>query len=176
MPHNPVMRLATITLVVVATSAISAASALADDAVACDAGTTAIVVDTKRRVLTLCERGKATASFPVAIGASGAGKEKEGDDKTPLGTYTLGAPRRSRAYGTFIPIGFPTAEQKKRGVTGGAIGIHGPDRRLRALGRIAVAVGWTRGCVAVSSDVEMRSISRWVSVNKARGPLSIQIR
>jgi murein L,D-transpeptidase YafK len=169
MPHNPVMRLAAITIAALGTWAVPAS---ADDEVACDRESTGIVVDTATRTLTLCERGAAVRSFPVAIGGGGVGKEKEGDGKTPLGAYRLGAPRASADYGTFIPIGFPTAAQKKRGVTGGAIGIHGPDRRLRALGRVAVALGWTRGCVAVSSDVEMRSIVRWMG----RRALSIEIR
>jgi murein L,D-transpeptidase YafK len=147
------------------------APARADDATACDEAGTAIVVETATRTLHLCERGASVASFPVAIGGNGTGKEKEGDGKTPLGTYRLGAPRASSDYGTFIPIGFPTAAQKRRGVTGGAIGIHGPDRRLQALGRVAVALGWTRGCIALSSDVEMRSIVRWMG----RRSLSIEI-
>jgi hypothetical protein len=153
--------------------------ARADDDACTDAGT-AIVVDTGARILALCERGTATSTFPVAIGGGGVGKQREGDDRTPLGAYPLGAPRRSSAYGTFIPIGFPTAAQRARGVTGGAIGIHGPDRRLRRLGRLAVALGWTRGCVAVSSDDEMTAISRWVRRHRGaagrRDPLSIQIR
>lgn len=158
---------------VIAVVGTSVAPARADDGgSACADAETAIVVDTASRVLALCERGAVVASFPVAIGAGGAGKEMEGDGKTPLGTYVLGAPRRSADYGTFIPVGFPTAAQKQRGITGSAIGIHGPDRRLRALGRLGVALGWTRGCVAVSSDVEMRSIVRWMG----RRALSIEIR
>lgn len=168
------MRAAAMVIVLVGTSAIPGARA--DDAAACDTVGTAVVVETSTRTLHLCERGASVARYPVAIGGNGAGKEKEGDGKTPLGTYALGAPRASSDYGTFIPIGFPTAAQKKRGVTGGAIGIHGPDRRLQVLGRVAVALGWTGGCVAVGSDVEMRSISRWVRVNRGRGSLSIEIR
>ncbi len=172
MPHNLVMRVAAITIAVLSTWVIPGRAAHADDPVACDADRTAIVVDTATRVLTLCEKGAAVATFPVAIGQNGVGKEREGDRKTPLGTYTLGAPRPSKGYGTFIPIGFPTREQKENGVTGGAIGIHGPERRLRALGSLAVTFGWTYGCVAVSSDVEMRSIVRWMG----RRSLSIEIR
>jgi murein L,D-transpeptidase YafK len=172
MPHNLVMRLAAITIAALGTCLIPGGAASADDAVACDAARTAIVVDTATRVLSLCERGKAVATFRVAIGGGGVGKQKEGDGKTPLGTYRLGAPRASADYGTFIPVGFPTREQKKAGVTGGAIGIHGPPRALRALGRVAVALGWTQGCVAVGSDAEMMSIVRWMR----RRALSIEIR
>jgi L,D-peptidoglycan transpeptidase YkuD (ErfK/YbiS/YcfS/YnhG family) len=175
MPHNLVMRFAAITFAIAVISAISAAHA--DDAICAGTGAgTAVVVDTGTRTLALCDAGAAVEEYPVAIGGGGVGKEKEGDGKTPIGTYDLGAPRRSADYGTFIPIGFPTAEQKKRGLTGGSIGIHGPDRRLKSLGRVAVALGWTSGCVALSSDVEMRSISRWVRVNRGRRALSIEIR
>jgi murein L,D-transpeptidase YafK len=138
----------------------------------CEGAAPSIVVESARRVMTLCEDGEAVATFPVAIGQNGVGKEKEGDRKTPLGTYPLGKPRPSKGYGTFIPIGFPTVAQKERGITGGAIGIHGPERRLRAFGSLAVALGWTYGCVAVGSDAEMMSISRWMG----RRSLSIEIR
>ncbi len=133
-----------------------------------------IVVDSVARTLPLCERGAAVARHAVALGRGGVGKTREGDGKTPLGTYPLGAPRASRAYDTFIPVGYPTAAERARGLTGSAIGVHGPDRRLRALGRLATAVGWTRGCIAVGSDAEIRAVAAWV--RRQRGALSIEIR
>ncbi len=152
-----------------------AATARADDT-RCGPGLTTVVVDTAARVMTLCEDGAAVGEFAVAIGGGGVGKQREGDGKTPLGSYLLGAPRRSSDYGTFIPIGFPTAHQRKRGFSGGAIGIHGPDRRLRMLGQLAVTLGWTRGCVAVASDDQMKTITTWVGQLRRRQALSIEIR
>jgi murein L,D-transpeptidase YafK len=160
------MRAAALVIALAGTSVVPARADV------CERAAPSIVVDTATRVMTLCEDGEAVATFPVAIGQNGVGKEKEGDRKTPLGTYTLGKPRPSKGYGTFIPIGFPTVAQKERGVTGGAIGIHGPERRLRAFGSLAVALGWTYGCVAVGSDAEMMSIARWMG----RRSLSIEIR
>jgi murein L,D-transpeptidase YafK len=70
----------------------------------------------------------------LRIGHGGVGKTKAGDGKTPAGTYTLGQPRPSSKYGLFIPIGYPTVEQRKQGMTGGAVGVHGLDRRVKWLG------------------------------------------
>lgn len=134
----------------------------------CGAPDARIVVDTAAHRLALCDRDKETATFGVRIGSGGVGKSREGDDKTPLGVYPLGAPRSSQQYGTFIPIGYPTPEQKKRGFTGGSIGVHGPDRRVRWMGSLVNTFDSTSGCVGLASDAEMQKIAAWVRASSAR--------
>ena len=134
----------------------------------CAAPDARIVVDTGAHRLALCDRDKETAAFGVRIGSGGVGKSKEGDDKTPLGIYPLGAPRQSPQYGTFIPIGYPTLEQKKRGFTGGSIGVHGPDRRVRWMGGLVNTFDTTSGCVGIATDGEMNKIAAWVKSASAR--------
>jgi murein L,D-transpeptidase YafK len=68
----------------------------------------------------------------------------------------------SERFGTFVPISYPTAEQRRRGFTGSDIGIHGPDRRFRRLGRLTTWADWTAGCIAVGSDDEIDEIALWV--------------
>jgi len=64
----------------------------------CAARGTSLVIevkDVKQAHLWLCKAGRAIKDFPVAIGSGGVGKATEGDKKTPLGDYALGAPRPS---------------------------------------------------------------------------------
>ena len=106
-------------------------------------------------------------TFGVHLGRAGTGKTRAGDGKTPIGTYPLGKPRASKRYGMFIPIGYPTAEQRKKGFTGGAIGVHGPDRRVKWLGRLNNAFDTSEGCVALAKDEGMLRIAKWMRKTNA---------
>jgi murein L,D-transpeptidase YafK len=112
--------------------------------------------------LYLCEGGKAMRSFGVRLAKDGLGKTRDGDGKLPVGAYPLGRPRPSKQYGTFIPIGYPTPEQRRRGYTGGSVGVHGPDRRVRWLGDLVNTFDSTDGCVGLATDDEMDQIATWV--------------
>ncbi|ACL66993.1 ErfK/YbiS/YcfS/YnhG family protein [Anaeromyxobacter dehalogenans 2CP-1] len=121
-----------------------------------------ILVDTAEHRLALCEAGAAAAVFPVALGSAGTEKRAEGDRRTPLGAYALGTPRPSAGFGTFIPIGYPTAEQRRAGRTGSNVGIHGPARAMRWAGRLNTWADWTAGCVALGSDREVAAVAAFV--------------
>src|SRR6185295_2954643 len=94
----------------------------------CRPGETAVLVRAAAHTLELCQDGRSVANHRVALGSGGIGKRVQGDGKTPLGLYALGAPRTSVNFGTFVPVGYPTPEQQKLGFTGSAVGIHGPPR------------------------------------------------
>jgi hypothetical protein len=128
----------------------------------CARAGTFVAIDARARRLALCAGGAADETFAVAFGVGGLGKTREGDNRTPLGPYALGAPRASHLFGTFIPVGYPTAAQARLGFTGGAIGIHGPARAFQWAGRANTAVDWTAGCIAVGSDAEIARIAGWV--------------
>lgn len=125
-----------------------------------------IIVDTKKDKLFLCSKDKVEAKYSIAIGRKGTGKKKQGDRKSPLGTYPLGKPRPSEKFHTFIPIGYPTDSQKERGYTGNAIGLHGPHESFRWLGGVTAWVDWTQGCIAVGTAREIQEIAVWVSLNR----------
>ncbi|RYZ63668.1 MAG: hypothetical protein EOP05_23185, partial [Proteobacteria bacterium] len=95
---------------------------------------TSLVALTDIQVVFLCKDGKSQANYDLAIGWGGVDKTKEGDFKTPTGTYALGKPRASDKFGIFIPVGYPTAEQKAQGLTGQDVGVHGPKRFFRCAG------------------------------------------
>jgi hypothetical protein len=128
----------------------------------CTSADARIVVDTGAHRLVLCERAREVAVFPVRLGRGGVGKTSEGDGKTPLGAYPLGEPRKSDRYGTFIPIGYPTPEQRRRGFTGGDVGVHGPHRLVRWLGALVNSFDSSNGCVGLATDDEMATIAAWV--------------
>ena len=79
-----------------------------------------------------------------------------------MGIYALGSPRPSQRYGTFIPIGYPTDEQRKLGYTGSSVGIHGPARWVKGLGVWVNTFDSSDGCVGVALDSEMEIIAAWV--------------
>lgn len=127
-----------------------------------------VLVDTHTHALSLCSDGRALASFRVALGRGGVDKRREGDGRTPLGTYPLGAPRPSARFGTFVPIGYPDAEQRAQGLTGRDVGIHGPERRLAWLGGASTWVDWTAGCVATGTDDEIARVATFVRERRPR--------
>lgn len=124
---------------------------------------TAIVVDTAAHRMTLCQAGSAVHQYRVAIGRGGIGKAREGDRKTPLGSYPLAAPRASAKFHQFIEVGYPTPAQRAQGLTGGDIGIHGPSRTYAWLGRLRNHVDWTSGCIAVATDDAIDEIAAWTA-------------
>jgi murein L,D-transpeptidase YafK len=121
-----------------------------------------VLVNASAHAAALCEKGKRVAIFSVRLGRNGVDKRWEGDGRTPLGRYPLGAPQPSLQYGTFIPVGYPTEAQRRDGYTGSAIGVHGPDRRVRWAGRWANAFDTTSGCIGVATDAEMTKIAEFV--------------
>lgn len=130
----------------------------------CKAPDTRVVVDLEKHVLALCEKNSCVGSFSVRLGRGGVGKTREGDGKTPVGTYSLGQPRPSARFGIFIPIGYPTADQKKMGYTGGAVGLHGPHRLVKWLGSLVNTFDLSDGCVGLARDPDIGAVADWVRV------------
>lgn len=140
--------------------------------VKCLSPLTHISVASSLGILVLCEQGEGLKKYRVSLGSGGIDKRLEGDRKTPIGIYTLGQPKASDRFGTFIPVGYPTAAQKAAGFTGADVGIHGPDRAFQFLGDITVMINWTAGCIALGYDLEINEIKDWV---KLKHPKFIQI-
>lgn len=127
---------------------------------------TALFVDATERTLWLCEEGKAVEALPVALGKGGLDKRVKGDARVPLGEYPLGSPVPSKSFHLFIPVGYPTASQRRKGFSGSAIGVHGPLRGYA--GPISTTIDWTLGCIAVGTDAEIARVAGWIERTKAR--------
>lgn len=121
-----------------------------------------VLVRAREHRLYACGGGTSEQTYDVRLAHDGVGKKAEGDGKLPLGTYALGSPRASKPYGVFVPIGYPTAEQRRLGYSGGSVGIHGPDRRVRWLGRFVNSFDTTDGCVGIATDEQMAALARWI--------------
>jgi murein L,D-transpeptidase YafK len=133
-----------------------------DPAAPCPATGDTVMVITRKRELWLCHDGAPRGRFSVALGRGGIDKHLAGDARTPLGTYVLGLPRPSEQFKTFIPIGYPTAQQAAEGYTGTAVGIHGPPRGQYASARWTAAFDWTMGCIATADDDDLQAIAEFV--------------
>jgi murein L,D-transpeptidase YafK len=131
------------------------------DAMPCPPVENVVAVFGRTHELYLCRAGAVEARMLVALGRGGMGKRRTGDGRTPIGTYAFGEPRASARYGTFIPIDYPTAEQRAAGYSGGEIGIHGPPRGWRDP-VAASALDWTTGCIATGTDAEIERVARFV--------------
>lgn len=129
---------------------------------------TSLVALSDIQVVYLCKDGVAQANYDLSLGRGGLDKTTDGDLKTPLGTYALGTPRSSDKFGIFIPVGYPTAQQKAQGYTGRAIGVHGPTRMFRCAGFLNVTMNWTQGCLAVADDSFIQEIASFVKANQVR--------
>jgi L,D-peptidoglycan transpeptidase YkuD (ErfK/YbiS/YcfS/YnhG family) len=131
----------------------------------CEGQDTAVVIDTGLRMMWTCKDSHKLKDYHISIGRGGIDKREQGDKKTPLGEYTLGIPRSSEKFGVFIPVGYPNQDQKNRGYTGSAIGIHGPDRLFKRLEETDAWFDWTKGCIAVGSDDDISEIALWLKEN-----------
>ena len=96
--------------------------------------------------------GRVVREYPAMFGLMPGSKKREGDFKTPTGTYTLSPGRRSEFH-WFMPISYPNEEDKAAGRTGSAIGLHGTGQIwFRRFGQWLRLVNWTSGCIAVSDE------------------------
>lgn len=134
----------------------------------CPIRSTLVVVKVEEKRLVLCKSGMSDGSFSISLGRGGVGKRSYRDLKTPLGHYSLGVPRSSERFHTFIPIGYPTPEQASQGYTGQDIGIHGPSPKFKWAGRLNTWFGWTAGCIATGTDPEIDEIAAWIRRARAR--------
>jgi murein L,D-transpeptidase YafK len=107
--------------------------------------------------------------FAVTFGKNPLGKkERQGDERTPEGSYHVTSRLRSARFHRFLGISYPNAEDlagaRARGIAdpGGGIGIHGTRVSLAAMARawirFAHATGmqgsWgpTDGCIALANE------------------------
>ena len=128
-----------------------------------------VFVDKSERRLQLLSGDKVIKSYHIALGGNPIGhKQQEGDQRTPMGSYTLDYKNEKSQYYRSIHVSYPNAvdkaRAKKRGVSpGGAIMIHGQKNGFGALAILNQQRDWTAGCMAVTND-EMDEIMAAVKV------------
>lgn len=126
-----------------------------------------VLIEKKKRRLTLISNGEAIKTYKIALGGDPVGpKERQGDKKTPEGTYTIASRNRHSDYHLSLRISYPNEKDVKRakelGVSpGGDIMIHGIKNGFSWLGGFHTEIDWTKGCIAVTNK-EMEEIARLV--------------
>lgn len=117
-----------------------------------------VVIEKAARKLYLLQKGKAFRTFKIALGIRPVGdKKKEGDFKTPEGSYLLDSRNQNSDFFLSIHVSYPSQtdrrEASKLGVDpGGAIMIHGqPNEPTRSEAYYRTR-DWTNGCIAVSNS------------------------
>ena len=120
-----------------------------------------IEVYKSRRLLELTHTGTVIKQYVVSLGRHPVGtKTKEGDGKTPEGSYTIDYHKVDSSFHFALHISYPSPQEKalaaKSGVNpGGLIMVHGIRNGLGFLGRLHRLVDWTNGCIAITnSEIE----------------------
>ena len=126
-----------------------------------------VLIEKNERRLTLLSRGEVIKTYKMALGGNPVGpKERQGDNKTPEGTYIIDSRNSNSGYHLSLHISYPNEKDKMRakelGVSpGGDIMIHGIKNGLSWVGASHAEVDWTKGCIAVT-DEEMEEIYKLV--------------
>ena len=126
-----------------------------------------ILIEKKARRLMLISKGEVLKTYKIALGENPDGpKERQGDNKTPEGTYFIDSRDRDSHYHLSLHISYPNERDKKRakelGVSpGGNIMIHGIKKGFSWVGDSHTEIDWTKGCIAVT-DEEIEEIEKLV--------------
>ena len=126
-----------------------------------------VLIEKKERQLTLLSKGEVINSYKIALGGDPVGpKKRQGDNKTPEGTYIIDSRNGDGGYHLSLHISYPNEKDKMRakelGVSpGGDIMIHGIKNGFSLVGASHAEVDWTKGCIAVT-DEEMEEIYKLV--------------
>lgn len=149
-----------------------------------------VLVDTAAGTLAILQGEEVVRRFDdIAIGRYGATDSKQrGDNKTPLGYFTIGWISNRSRYHRFLGLNYPDLETASRAFfnklinkeewlsirraakagrrppqdtqLGGMIGIHGVGDGDAAIHR---DYNWTNGCVALTNE-EIDELLEWVEV------------
>jgi len=117
-----------------------------------------IVIEKKQRRLKLISKGEVLKTYKIALGGDPNGpKVRQGDNKTPEGTYVIDSVNKNSRHYLALHISYPNERDKKRakelGVSpGGDIMIHGIKNGFSWVGDAHTEVDWTQGCIAVRDE------------------------
>jgi murein L,D-transpeptidase YafK len=117
-----------------------------------------VVIDKSDRVLHLIDDGEILRTFEIALGLAPEGdKKKEGDFKTPEGSYSLDTRNPNSDFFLSIHVSYPDASDRREANTtgdapGGSIMIHGQPNEPTRSETYYRTQDWTNGCIAVSNS------------------------
>ena len=129
----------------------------------------ALVVDASRARLYVYENRAGlpvrVADFYISIGKAGAGKQKEGDNRTPIGIYTISSFKSPSELTDFygggaFTLSYPNEWDTRKGRNGHGIWIHGtPSNNYSRTPRAS------EGCVVMAND-DLRQLGQYIQTGK----------
>jgi murein L,D-transpeptidase YafK len=128
-----------------------------------------LVVYKHEHKLVLISGGRELRSYRVALGGEPIGpKTRQGDHRTPEGSYVLDSRNPNSHFYKAFHISYPNpkdlAQAKKLGFSpGGDIMLHGLPKEYAFVGKAHTLHDWTDGCIAISNE-EMDEIWKLVRV------------
>lgn len=127
----------------------------------------AIVVDTSRsRLYVFANDGgkpRYVTDFYISLGKNGIEKQREGDQKTPIGVYTIisSKDKLPDLYGPgAFPISYPNEWDRRLGRNGHGIWLHGMPSETYSRPPFA-----TDGCVALAND-DLERLAKYVHIRR----------
>ncbi|MEQ1661197.1 MAG: L,D-transpeptidase [Thiobacillus sp.] len=138
----------------------------------------ALVVDASRsRLYVFANRAGLplrVADFYVTIGKAGAGKQREGDNRTPVGIYAVTGFKASAELGDFYGSGaftlsYPNEWDTRQGRNGHGIWIHGSPSNTYSRAPRA-----SEGCVVLAND-DLARLGRYIQPGKTPVIIASQI-
>ena len=135
-----------------------------------------VKVDKSARKMYLIQGDKIVKWYPIALGANPKGhKLREGDKRTPEGSYTLDFINEKSRFYRSIRINYPNTRDLARaellGVSpGGQIMIHGQKNEAGPHPSLSRGEDWTDGCIAIANE-QMDEFLSMVSVGT---PITIE--
>jgi murein L,D-transpeptidase YafK len=127
----------------------------------------ALVVDTTRSRLYVYAndngRPKYVTDFYISVGKNGVEKTREGDQKTPIGVYTIVGMKEKLPdfYGPgAFPLSYPNEWDKRNGRNGHGIWLHGTPSETYSRPPRA-----TDGCVVLTNE-DLKRLGRYVDISK----------
>jgi murein L,D-transpeptidase YafK len=127
----------------------------------------AVLVDTSRSRLYVFAndngRPRYVTDFYISVGKNGVDKQREGDQRTPIGAYTITASKEKLPdfYGAgAFPISYPNDWDVRQGRNGHGIWLHGTPSETYSRPPLA-----TDGCVVLTND-DLARLTRFVDVGR----------
>lgn len=129
----------------------------------------ALVVDASRSRLYVYENRAGlpvrVADFYVTIGKAGAGKQREGDNRTPIGIYTVSGFKSPSELDDFYGSGaftltYPNEWDRRLGRNGHGIWIHGSPSSTYSRTPLA-----SEGCVVLAND-DLTRLGKYIRTGK----------
>jgi murein L,D-transpeptidase YafK len=117
-----------------------------------------IVIEKKKRTLTLMDGARILKTYKVALGGQPVGaKDRLGDHKTPEGIYSVDAKNPNSQFYKALHISYPNqadrVNARKLGVNpGGDVEIHGLGAKWGWIGAKHRLTDWTDGCIALTNE------------------------